>query len=327
MGDTLLKVAQIGLEATRGTAVAATRKFYAKSIELDQDDGIDVNKQAGTGTYHHRRGVKKGLIEAGSKITMPLDVRQILEFFQMAIKGGVTGAQQATTTAYLWDWAPTLATDDLKSATLEHNDSNKQWEMPFSMIDELTIKGAASNDEVEVEVSLFGKSKDEAALTGALAEFTIYPIQGWEAKLFIDALGATAFTTNKVGTLIDYEWKVKNNLARKYFGDNTRSLSKISRGDVEVDLSLTLETTTDANIEFSNYRSGTERLIGLELGNNRVIEGAYKEYVRLATPGVYTAAKLDEDNQTTVWKIEGKNLYDATNAYPFKASVMVPRSA
>lgn len=325
MSDTALRKWQIGLEGPYGTEVNATRPFYPGAGSVLEKSYSWHTPNYDMGSYDEARGGRhQQLITAGGTLTdMPLDVRQIIEFLQMAVKAGVTGVQQAATAAYLWSWEPG---DTLASASIEWDASGEEYTLIGAMVDELTISWAVG-EEVKVSATLIGKNRNTNSLTGALSAFTIRPLQGWEVALFVDAISGTAFSTQVTGTMISGSITISNNLARRYFDDNTQQLTSISRSKRRVEASLVFDLNASALTEITNQETPTNRLVAIRFGNNTVIEGAYKEKVDVIIPGQWAASVIGESEGASTVEFTLENVYSTDQANSLKIEVMSDRAS
>lgn len=155
-------------------------------------------------------------------------------------------------------------------------------------------------------------------------------IEGWEALLYIDAYGGTAGTTLVSSTLIDWDVTIKNNLARKYFLDNTTAVGAVPLGELDITASFLYEANALGLGEYYNWDQATKRLIRLALGNNGAVIGASakKPAVFIDLPCAYSAVDLTpEDAGTKVYKATARYVYDVTNAFGLKATAQTSRAA
>lgn len=276
---------------------------------------VEVN----TGTRDVAIDAKLRTVKAGAKIKQPLSAGEIIELLLASIKGGVTGVQEASTGHYTWTFANT-ANGTLDPQTVEWYDGQRGFELNGALIDSIKFSGAADGD-VMVEVEYWGRDLVLATITGSLTDRVPSFIQGWELAWYLDSFGGTAGSTVKAETLIDWEVEVKNNLTRKYFGDNTTATGDIVVGKVEVNASLTVEANSIAATEYANWDAATKRLMRLKLGNNGSVIGtsSTKPTVTIDVPGAWTAVDLTpNDNGTKVYKMAKRAIYDPTNAYTVK---------
>ncbi len=322
-GELWRSTMQIGKETTAGTTVAATRKIYPTSdnSRLSRGRAARAHRVA-TGTRDNVRAFTLGPTEVGGNISMPLSASEIIELLLMGVNGGVAGALQ--TAAYLWTFTPGTALD---AATLEWDDGARVWEAGGCLVNSLKFSGNV-NGEATVEAEIFGMNLAAATLTGALTDRQPDFIEGWETKLFVDALGATPGTTQVTGTLINWDVEFNNQLGRKYFANNTQDVGAITTGEIEVKAKLTFEASNAAALtEFNNWDAVTERLVRLDFGNNEVIAGAEKTFVTLDIPGAWDAFDLGgSDAGTRTYELGLQYLYDVTNAFGLQIRAQNARS-
>lgn len=303
---------QIGLESTAGTTVAATRRLYVDTdgSNLSRERAPRVHRFA-TASRDNARAFTLGPTTVGGKLKMPMSASEIIELLLMGVKAGVTPTGAGS--AKLWTFTPGTA---LAPATIEWNDGARVWEAGGCYVSKLKISGNVK-EETTVEAELFGINLVASSLTGSLAERLPDFIEGWETKLYVDAMGATPGTTQATGTLINWEVELDNQLGRKYFAANTLDVGAITMGEMEIKAKLTFEASAAAAAtEFANWDGATQRLVRLDFGNNEVISGADKKFVTLDIPGAWNAFDLSgEDEGTRTYELGLQYLYDPTNAF------------
>lgn len=154
-------------------------------------------------------------------------------------------------------------------------------------------------------------------------------IQGWELQLFADAFGGTPGTTNIPGEIIAWEVTIKNNLGRKYFGDNTLATGAVVLGKLDVQVSVTLEAAAGGMAEYYTWDNNVKRLVRLQLGNNGAVIGtsALKPQITIDVPLAWGAVDLaPEDKGTKVYKFTGSYIYDPSNAFGLQVKVQNARA-
>jgi len=325
MASTALRGWQIGVETVYGTGVAATRKLYpGAGSSLEKSFAFHTPNLDIASYDEARAGRYRQLTEAGGSITgMPLDTNMIVELLRMSVDGEkAAGVQEGATTAYLWAFNPGAT---LKSATIEFDASGQIWEAPGCLVNELSISWSPS-DPVTVGATLLAKDVVKSSLTGAIADFAMIPIQGWECSLFIDAAGGTAFTTAKAATLLGGEIKIMNNLQRRYTDDNTQALTSVTRGKRSLEATLTVDLGTNGMAQWDNWLAGTEVLVGLRFGNNVLAGTAINHKVDIAIPGVWTAQAIGDQNDGSTLELTLSNVYNVALARSFQVAVMNTRA-
>lgn len=277
-----------------------------------------------TGTRSQAIDQQLRAVEATAKVSAPLSAGEIVEWLLAGLKGGVTGVQNATTGQYDWTFVnANTASHVLDPQTIEWHDGQRGWELNGAKIDELKFSGAVSGD-VTVEATYFARDMVQATITAALTDRVPLYVSGWEAALYIDTFGGTAGSTIKAATLISWSITIKNNLSRKYYGDNTTAAGGIVLGKFDVEAEFVFEANAIGYAEYQNWDAATKRLIRLVLGNNGAVIGtsSVKPQVKFDIPGAYAMADLSGDDENTkVYKLTLNSIYDVTNAFMFKATV------
>ena len=318
-GEQWRQVFQAGKETTPGMAVAATRKLYGNG-NMIRDRAMNVINVS-TGTRDTQRDAKARAVTAGGNFTQELSADEIIELLLLGMKGGVT----PTTSLGASTWVFTPGTPD--SATMEFYDGYRGWAERGVMLNQLKISGNASGDAT-VAVDLFGTEMVPQAITASLAERVPDFLQGWEGKLYIDAFGGTAGTTYIANTAISFDFTLQNNFGRKYYLDNTTATGAITTGKVGLMLDMVMEGNAAAMTEYTNRETAVKRLIRLELGNNvSVGTGTAKKSVLIDLPCVASAVDLTpEDQGTKVYKFSFQYIYDPTNAFSARITVVNGRT-
>lgn len=319
---------QFGKETTEGTSVAATRKvYYTGSAERKRNEHI---VEVETGTRSQARDLKLRTIEATAKLAAPLDSSEIIELLLAALRGGVTGSQEASTGHYTWTFvnAETSA-HVLDPQTVEWFDGQRGWELNGAKINELKLSGTITGDAM-VEAEYWGRDLVQATITGSLTDRVPSYFQGWEAALYADTFGGTAGSTIKASTLISWAVTIRNNLTRKYFGDNTAAAGAILLGKCEVLSEFVFEANAIGYAEWQNWDAATKRLMRLKLGNNGAVIGTSttKPTLTIDLPGAWKEPDITgEDQGTRTYKLTNHGIYDPTNAELIKVIADNARSA
>jgi hypothetical protein len=313
---------QIGKETTPGTAVAATRKMYFTEDSTFKRERSARPKRFSSASRQSVRAMTLGPTEVGGNLVMPLSASEIIEALLMTIRGGVTptGAGDAK----LWTFTPG---ETLDPVTMQWHDGARAWHVAGCYGNKLRIAGNV-RDETTVTVEPFALSMVPGALTSALVDRVPDFIEGWETKLYIDSFGGTARSTAIATTLINWDVEIDNQLARKYFADNTLNAAAITVGEIAVKAKFLVEAaSSQATTELSNFDGVTRRLVGLEFGQNEVISGSDKKFVTVDIPGAWEAVDLGQkDENTRAYELSLQYLYDPTNAYGLQIRAQNARS-
>jgi hypothetical protein len=261
-----------------------------------------------TGTRDNVRAYTNGPIAAGGSLSIPLSADELLELFLISVQGAVTPTTPpGATAARLWTFKPAGALD---SATIEWADGARTWQGAGYRGNSLTLTGAA-NEENTVSLDLFGTDVVGGSLTGALSERVPTFMEGWQARIYIDAFTATPGTTPVPGLLRNWNVQINNNLARVYTADNTLAANRVTSGELDVTATLTFDAyPARALTEFNNWAATTQRMVRLEfLGPADEIEAGANEVQTITVSGTPTGG-------TFVTRLLGQDItlnFDDTN--------------
>ncbi len=267
--EVILLKAQAGIEVTRGTNVAATRKVYAQITPTYNKALMEF--QDTTGSFFDRRRPAYGREKVGFSAKDIATYEDLPWWAQFFMKGGVTGTSDSGTPSpgYVYTFTPTAATDDLKSMTLEFNDDGNPYETGQVMVTQATLRMDADNDSEPgwmLDLELMGRDWATTTFTAALTDRTTEVIMARGTKIYIDDAGGTMGTTQKLGSLINASITFNTGIHYKAFAEDATSYAanKVGRGAYRVDAQFTFEF--DSDVEFAKYRNTTpqERLIRLE---------------------------------------------------------------
>jgi hypothetical protein len=315
---------QYGKETTPGTSVPATRVAYGSEAVFGQTSDIELFKPA-TGTRDNSRGVIVGASQVQGSLSMPLSSSEILEILDIGVKGGgVITTPGGGTTTRLHTYVPGA----LYAATFEWMDGKNPWEIAGCYADTIEIDLDVQG-QVMVNVGIFGTGMVAAALTGSLAQRTPDFFRGWEAKVYIDNLGATPGTTEIPCVVTAANISYSNNLGRVFAANNSRAACAVNPGEIDLTVSLTMRAAqATALTEFTAFQAGTQRLVRLSFGNNTVLEGSLYKFVTLDIPGAWTAVDLGANGQgERLYQFTGSYVYDAVNAFGFQVRAQNNRAA
>lgn len=325
-GEIWLSRFQVGKETVAGTSVAATRKMYYTPESVLSKTRDSRPKRFAVGSRDNVRAHRVGPGIVGGTLITDMSEDEIVELALMTIKGAVTPTTPGGgTNSRLWTFTPGTTLDPV---TLEWHDGANEWEAAGCHGSSLRIAGSANGPNV-VTCEVFGRNLVPAALTGALADRVPRFIEGWESKYYLTAHAGTPRATNIAGTLINWDVLLANNLGRKYFADNVNAAGGVTIGELQVTATLTIEAAVAAaDTAFTDWEADTLKLVGLEFGNNTIIEAALTRFVTLDIPGAWTAVDLGQvDEQTRVYQLGLQYVYDVTNAFGFQLRAQNARTA
>ena len=323
--ETILQLAQAGLEVTRGTNVPATRKVYAR-IAPTYARGLQTFQDT-TGTFEARRRAAYGRQSVSFSATDLVTFEDIAWWFQLMLKGGVTGVTTGSTPpGYTYTFAPTLAVDDLKSMTLEFHEPGNPYETGQVMVDTWTLRGDSDSDTDPgwmLEANMLGRDWATTTITPALADRTTEVVTARGTKLFVDT--TTIGATQVLGKLISWSITGSNGLNYKAFAEDEVSVAanKVGRRERTFDAEFVLEF--DSDTEFANFRATTpvERKIRLErLGSNIGATPTTDKKLSIDLYGYWSTIGWSDRNGNIIATFGLTGYYNATAGHTLRAIVV-----
>lgn len=324
--ETIFLKNQAGLESTRGTPVAATRIVYA-SIDSRIDRTLNFGR-AQTGTYNARRRPSYSRIKPTFAGVDSATFEDLAWWLQLALKGGVTGTGDAgSPIAYTYSFTPSLTADDLKSMTLEHNETGNGLKTSQVMIDTWSLRGDSDNDQESewmFDFSALGLDVTTGVTyTAALTDRTIEPIIARGTKVYVDS--TTMGSTQLTGKLISWAINGNNALHFKAFAENENAYAanKVGRQERTHDGQFVFEF--DDHAEFDNFLSTTpvERLIRLEREGTQIHgSSVVKKRLRVDVAGYWSSWSRGDREGNLIATFGFNSAFNATLATDIKIEVV-----
>lgn len=259
MSNAAETVFQIGIESTRGTAVAATRKLYCVADLPTEDDNIELVKQA-RDNYIANYDALQTKRQAAWTAEDVCSYDELHLWAQLFAKGGVSGSGAGP---YIWTFNGAAASDDLSTATLEAGDNVAAVEVPFLTCTNWEISGQ-SGKPVMGKYSFIGQKVVDTTLTGAISDRDLagsYMLFK-NAAVYLDDTAGGIGGTEITNALMAFSLKCDNKVTPNFTGNNSGLFSSINREEryVEVTLDLLLDATTYT--EFTDHYVDGEARFG-----------------------------------------------------------------
>ena len=166
MGLEALRRVQIGLESTRGTAVAADVKLMGMlTMDPTQVLYMPEDEERQSLALLHRREIVAEM--ANMHFESSLNFEQLIHFLAMGV--GNHGSQPTTPTNGVltrdWLFEPSHSASNAQAAyTLEYGDDQQEYESAFVMCSQLEFTWALE-ESVKMSAELFGRSVTKATFT------------------------------------------------------------------------------------------------------------------------------------------------------------------
>lgn len=316
--EVILQKLQMGIETTRGTAVPATRKMYAKASGKYEKPLQEF--QDTTGTFFDRRRAAY----ARQKVSFTLNDIMTFEdtpyWLEHFIKGGVSGVTDADTPpAYTHTYEPTASTDNLKSSTIEFNESGNPYESNQWMLTTATMRMDADSDTEAgwmIDMEAMARGWAPTTFTAALPDRDTEVITARGTKFFIDDSGGTIGSTQKLGSLINASITIATGIHFKAFSEDETDYApnKVGRQAFRVDAQLTVEF--DSDVEFAKYRNSQpqQRLIRLSRDGSEINDAPTPKSFLVDLYGYWNSISFGdrEGNLTATFGLSG--FYDVSDS-------------
>jgi len=320
-GAIALERLQAGLEAVRGTPVAATRRVYGQRGQAWWEptvnkEYLDESMSSYIDNYRH---VVTGV---SGKLSIPFFVTpsDLAWWGQLFWKGAVPGVNSATT-VYTYTFPPTVGADDLKTGTFEASSDVQGYQFPFGLGEKLEIswqrgQTVRGNAEVLVQQGI------PQAVTAAIGDRTgLNAMAASAGKVYIDNAGGAIGTTqvaNVLGGKITWEnhWEPIDHIDGQLFYDDAVRATR--------SIALELDIHYKDNVELAHLTDDAERLIRVgftgpiiagSVGN--ILEGVNFDFY-----GHYTSAPFGVSSAIRTVKLGGVSQYDAPAGFDWRVAAI-----
>lgn len=265
-GIKALRKIQMGLEATKGTAIAGTRVWRGEGV-LDDDLTIefvneDIGEYIGEGrTYIPKKHAVLTLDET------PATFEQLPIILGAAIEDKVAGTRVAAPAVdvyhYIYD-VPMTAANDIKTYTIEMGDNVRADEMSYAFVDEFSLSGAPG-EAVMVGATFFGREATDCEFAAGATLPAVEEILFSKGRLYIDAttIGTTVVTAGWLG----FSLTVPSGWREIFSGDGNLYFSAhkfVGHKDRKITGELILEHDAIGEAEINAARAETTRKIRME---------------------------------------------------------------
>lgn len=193
---TVAQVAQIGVETTPGTAVAANKALQA--LQIAASPQIETNR-------FRPQGYKADTVLAIGKDWTEADLSGIptydeLVYLLCSLLVNVTPSTTGTT-GKLWDFSPNATSEDtIKTYTVEIGSAVRAHKFPYGLVNALGL--TYNRDGIDLSGSMLGQNiTDGITLTASPTALTLQPILAKDTSVYLDTTAAGLGTTKLLRVL------------------------------------------------------------------------------------------------------------------------------
>lgn len=324
-GAIALEKLQAGLEAIRGTAVAATRKVYTERglgwfEPIVEKEWLAESMSSYIANYRHI------VVGQSAKLTVPFYVTasDLAWWGQIYWAAAVTAVTSAVTVqTYTFNpvagTAGAVTADNVKAATFEASSDTQGYQFPFCLGEKLEIswqRGKAVMGSAE----LLAQQAIPQAITGAIADRTgLNALAGTTAQVFIDNGGGTIGTTayaNVLSGKLTWQnlWElITHNKGQLYYDDAVREPREVA---------LELDIHFKDTAETAHLLDDAERLIRVQFTGPVIpgSTGSVPETVKMDFYGHYQAESFAVSKAIRTVKLTGKSQFDTTAGFDWNVA-------
>lgn len=253
---------QVGLEATRGTAVAADKKLVGTltmTPEVVWHRPVDERNSLA----EFRRSIA---VAQNSRLRYEADATydQLIDILSMAVKGSITPSV-VEITGRIWTFTPNTTSKNVQdSYTFEYGDDVQAWESAFVIAENMELS-IPLNEVVTVRADLFAKFAAKTTFTAAISDPSLTEIVANHAKIYIDGTWANLGTTQQAALLAGATIRLPTGVAPVKYADGSLDMSGVSESRTHLEIDLDLISSTAFVTEYDAYVAGTDRAIRIEL--------------------------------------------------------------
>jgi hypothetical protein len=314
MGERALTKIQLGIEAVKGTAVAADTILAAGEHPPIQPDRVPTLMEDDVGVRAMSfRAPRIDQFLVRDTLSVPNAYYQLLPiFYSLGIKGNVTPVEQTGGEGdYLWTHTPSMtATNSPDSATIELGDDTQAYEAEYMMIERIRIQGViaqgAEPSPQVIEIDYFARQHTPTTFTGALSLPSTEEINAKLTRFYIDTAWAGVGGTEKTGLLRSYDIEILTGLHPKLHGDQNQYFDIHGEGKFSVVSNFVLEGNSDADAIYDAMRAKTFNVLELNTSGSQI--GAGDNHNQTIQSGGYWTNVIPLSENA-----DGNNLHAATH--------------
>lgn len=268
MASTAFRRAQLGIESTRGTAVAATMPLVNGIFTANPTAEYDTPEED-RNSLAERHSLTQTRREVEWQWAGPTDFNQLLHFLNMGLMAEPTPTQPDNTNwpnTYLWSYIPRLNVSNAQDAyTIEWGDDTQAFEANFCMASQISLRWNMG-ETVQITVDGFGRDPDKSgSFTGSLSAPVIENAISLKTFIWIDGLWANLGTTLKSGLLRSFELTIPTGIQRYHTAEGLIHYNTFVEQKRAASVQLSYLTSAGAMTEYDKWVAGTSAAIRVQV--------------------------------------------------------------
>lgn len=319
----IFEVAQLGVETTPGTSVAANRKLGATSIEPSINVGTTPLVVRGAKLPF---GVVLGKEWATASVRGQASYTDIVYLLSSALSKA-TPVQQGTSAAYKWVFGINQSgADTVATYTVETGSDVRAGKFAYGIIPEIGI--SFTRDTVEVSGTMVGREyQDGITLTASPTQVEVVPVLPAHVSVYMDTTSG-AIGTTKLARVLRAEFRIADRFSQLWTLDASQdSWTTHIETQPAVTLNMLVEADSAGMELLTALRNGEKRFVRLA-AVGPVADGAYNYTLQIDLAGMVSDVGQfsDEDGLFAVeWTLQA--VYDSVWGKAIEVAVINTLSA
>jgi hypothetical protein len=262
--STITQAAQLGVETTAGTSVAATRRLGSLGFSMGPQIETSVSRPIGQ-KYANLAVLGKEWSESDiegspSYTELPYVFSSLMSAATVAqIMDGAT-----PTGAYRWTFnSNSFGADTPKTYTIEQGDAVRAHRVTHGLISEMSFE--YDREEITLDGTMLGRSiEDGITLTAGATMLDQIPVRPTELSVYLDNASGTIGTT-KMTRVLSGEWSLGGDRFMPVWVVDAAQPSFVAvvEGEPDFEFTLTQEADAQGMANLVALRAGTTRLLRL----------------------------------------------------------------
>ena len=266
MAGSFSRKIQLGLETTKGTAVAATTIWRGPGSDIeDRREMVFIDEDVGYIPNVSRSTVPKLL--AGIAIPeAPATFEQLPYILAAGIKNVVSGSADGEGDGKIYAYTfPTTAENTTKTYTVEAGNIMQAYQLEYAFPTDFKLS-MKPGEVIQMSSNWTGRQKTKTDFTAELSLPSVEEILGSNATLSIDDNDGSFGGTGVSNSLMGFELNIVTGLKPRFRGSGNLYFpaSVLDKKAFEVMLNVTFEYNASAVGEVDNFEDEITRLIQLK---------------------------------------------------------------
>jgi hypothetical protein len=255
---TIYQTAQIGVEVTAGTSIAANKKLSSVGFTFSPNPDIQVFRAAGS---------KYPSVATLNREWTEIDLDGAITYTEIVyLLSGILEKAAIVTTApaTTWTFTPgTSSADIIQTYTIEQGSAGRAHKASYVLINDLTLSFA--RDESTISGSAIGTAiVDGITLTPTPTEIALIPVAGPQVKVYAaDTVAALTGATALDGA-ISVEWSLTNRFGPAWFLNGLTAYTQHVELEPTLELTLMQEADSEGMSLLPIMRTGATKFIRIE---------------------------------------------------------------